>query len=200
MARAPGVLLSAATLLLATACSKAEPGKPAAGPGAAAFRHENTAENLRAFFTELQAAIRAGDTAKAAALTKDVLPDRDRLAKGLNPESGDAVEKAWAVLGRLIPGNDEAAAGVFRTEPVRTEVRVWGATTEEIAAYEDGSVAFNEFPGGTRKLAEAGVLRPGVTFYEVEVVEPGKDSGMKYHLFFFDGDRWTMMGPIWRGF
>jgi hypothetical protein len=42
------------------------------------------------------------------------------------------------------------------------------------------------------------VLRPGLTFYQVEFLEPGKDDGMKYHLFYWDGEQWTMLGPIWR--
>jgi hypothetical protein len=35
-------------------------------------------------------------------------------------------------------------------------------------------------------------------FYEVEFVKPGEDMGMKYHLFFWDGARWKMLGPVWR--
>ncbi|HZL71116.1 MAG TPA: hypothetical protein VFC86_01550, partial [Planctomycetota bacterium] len=62
---------------------------------------------------------------------------------------------------------------------------------------EKDSVAFKEFPGGAKKLAET-ILRPGVTFYEVEFLEPGKDAGMKFHLFFWDGERWAMLGAAWR--
>ena len=27
---------------------------------------------------------------------------------------------------------------------------------------------------------------------------PGKDSGMKYHLIYWDGRQWMMLGPVWR--
>jgi hypothetical protein len=37
-----------------------------------------------------------------------------------------------------------------------------------------------------------------MTFYEVEFVPPGKDLGMKFHLFYWDGSQWTMLGPVWR--
>jgi hypothetical protein len=37
-----------------------------------------------------------------------------------------------------------------------------------------------------------------MTFYEIELVEPGNDAGMKYHLFFHDGKNWKMLGPVWR--
>jgi len=32
----------------------------------------------------------------------------------------------------------------------------------------------------------------------VEISEPGKDKGTKYHLFFWDGASWRMLGPAWR--
>jgi hypothetical protein len=37
-----------------------------------------------------------------------------------------------------------------------------------------------------------------MTFYEVGFLEPGKDYGVKYHLFYWDGRQWTMLGPLWR--
>jgi len=38
----------------------------------------------------------------------------------------------------------------------------------------------------------------GLRFYEAEFVAPGEELGMKYHLLFWDGSRWRMLGPIWR--
>jgi hypothetical protein len=58
-------------------------------------------------------------------------------------------------------------------------------------------VADAEFPGGTVEIAKQ-ILRPGMTFFEIEFLEPGKESGMKYHLFYWDGRQWTMLGPVWR--
>ncbi len=39
-----------------------------------------------------------------------------------------------------------------------------------------GSIVFKEFPGGAVELAK-NLLRPGLTFCEVEFLEPGKDAG-----------------------
>ena len=83
------------------------------------------------------------------------------------------------------------------TDPARTEIQVHASTTEDLAAYKEGTPAFKEFPGGARKAAET-ILRPGVTFYELELLEPGKQRGMKYHLLFHDGKQWKMLGPVWR--
>ena len=33
---------------------------------------------------------------------------------------------------------------------------------------------------------------------EVGYLMPGKDSGMKYHLIYWDGRQWTMPDPVWR--
>ena len=37
-----------------------------------------------------------------------------------------------------------------------------------------------------------------MTYYEVEYLEPGKSAGMKYHLLYWDGNQWSMLGPVWR--
>ncbi len=83
------------------------------------------------------------------------------------------------------------------TSPAKTQVHVYAATTEEMVEYREGTVTFQQFPGAVKELART-LLRPGMTFYEVEMVEPGKDLGMKYHLFYWDGRRWAMLGPVWR--
>ena len=70
-------------------------------------------------------------------------------------------------------------------------MRVHGATTDEIA------LGAPEFPGGAVRLAGS-LLRPGCRFYEVEVTEPDSSMGTKFHLFFWDGEAWRMIGPIWR--
>jgi hypothetical protein len=82
--------------------------------------------------------------------------------------------------------------------PEQTLVRVRGATTEQIAEYRIGSVAFEEFPGGAQQIAQQW-LRPGTTFYQVTFLKPGDERGTTYHLFFWDGRRWAMLGPAWRG-
>ena len=81
--------------------------------------------------------------------------------------------------------------------PSQTEVQVHGATTEEVAANAPGSVVHAEFPGGAVNAAET-LLRPGVTWYEVELLEPGAERGMKFHLFYWGGTQWRMLGPVWR--
>lgn len=156
------------------------------------------ADDLKAHFTAIHKAIRDGDTKTAAEKSRSLLCDEARLKKALK-EGVDA-----GLLSKLVEMHkgfgaapDEKMAVAFKVKPEQTEIQVHGAKTEEIAAYEKDSVAFKEFPGGAKDLAAA-ALRPGLTFYEVECLEPGKDAGMKYHLFFHDGERWAMLGPGWR--
>jgi len=165
-----------------------------------AFQHQNNAQNLKEFFVTLRQAIVGNDLKKAATMTQSIFPAKARLKAALKDGvSPDQVNKIMTLLGGFRPksNNPKDWAALFRTEPARSEVRIHAATTEELQAYADGSVAYKEFPGGARKLAES-VLRPGMTFYEVEYLEPGKDKGMKYHLIFWDGKAWCMLGPVWR--
>lgn len=162
------------------------------------YKPENKPENLKALFSALLKASRGGDAKTAAALTKSLLGDEARLRKALRDDvPADFPARIAAQHKKLLDSPEERLAGAFEARPEQTEIQVHGATTEDIAKNEKDSVAWKEFPGGARKLAQTH-LRPGLTFYEVEFLEPGKDAGMKYHLFFWDGERWAMLGPAWR--
>jgi hypothetical protein len=162
-----------------------------------AFKHENTPDNLKQLFERLHRAITAGDDKSALALTNSVLPDEAALKKGLKDGvAPEAFAQALDVFTKQLP-DESRRAKLFRADPANTEVRVYAATTEEIVKYEKGSTAFMHFPMGAKKLAET-VLRPGMTYHEVVLAKPGADAGMKFHLFYWAGDRWAMLGPLWR--
>lgn len=156
------------------------------------------ADGLKAHFAALQKAIREGDAKTSLAMTKGLLCDEARLKKALREHvDKDVLAKLVEMHKGFGGGPDEKVAAAFKGKPEQTEIQVHASTTEALAAYAKDSVAFKEFPGGARDAAAA-VLRPGLTFYEVEFLEPGKDAGMKYHLFFHDGAGWAMLGPAWR--
>jgi hypothetical protein len=162
------------------------------------FKHENTPDNLKQLFERLHKAVAAGDEKTALALTNSVLPDEAALKKGLKdglpPETTTQGVDFWK---KLLPAEDGKRARIFAADPANTDVRVHASTTEDLLKYEKGSTAFMQFPGGAKKLAET-VLRPGTTYYEVVLAKPGADSGMKYHLFYWTGERWSCLGPLWR--
>ena len=164
---------------------------------AAGFKHENKPDNLRTLFTSIHHALHVRKDAKQAAeLMQSVMPDEPRLKKALRDNvNPDALKRIVAFHKQMGVVTEQNVTRLARAE--QKNVQVHGTKTEEIIAYREGSVAFKEFPGGTRKVAEQ-VLRPGMTFYEVELLEPGKDSGAKLHLFYWDGKQWSMLGPIWR--
>jgi hypothetical protein len=157
-----------------------------------------TAEDLKKYLTNLHAAQIGGKTDEAAKMTAALIPDAARLKKGLAdsvPANVFAkIEKFYAEL----PKEPAALSKMIAPKPEETEIQVHGATTEEIAAFVDGSVARKKFPGAAKEAAEKGLLRPKVTFYEVEFVKPGSDLGTDYHLFYHDGTAWTMLGRVWR--
>jgi hypothetical protein len=164
----------------------------------AEWKGEETPENLKALFEAIRAAADAGDAPRAAALTRGLLCTKDDYDAVLSPdlleEQRKKVEAACAipadmpaekVARLLVPGGD------------KTEVVVYTATVAEVRAMEKGSVAEREFPGGARKVAEK--LRPdGRKLHEVVVRKPGEQAGVKFHLFFWNGKAWKMLGPCWR--
>lgn len=176
-----------AAVLAALACSQDGSG----------FDHENSPDNLLAFHAEVKDAIRRGDTARAAELVRDLVPDKDALRRALRPGAQNQLDAIANMLEPLASESDDRVARALTVPPQRTEIRVHPATTEQIRDYDPGTLAYDEFPGGAQRLAET-VLREGVTFYEVEITEPGKQSGTKFHLFFWDGQQWAMLGPAWR--
>lgn len=158
------------------------------------------ANSLKALFEKYHAALMTQDGATAAQIVQDLLPDEPRLQSAIGP---GATPEIWAKIKAFhaqLPKTDATAlAKLLAANPAQTLVKVHGASTEEIARYAEGSVAFAEFPGAARDLATAGILKPGVTFFELEFLEPGAEAGMKYHLFYWDGASWSMLGPVWRG-
>jgi hypothetical protein len=195
---APGAAPATTEGAAASAPAGSAPAAPApAGDGA--YKQSDDPENLKGLLDTIVKASEGGDTKKAAALTRGIIPDEAALKKALRDDAPPAFVSKLNEQIKHIPPEDAQVAGLFRRgEANRTEIKVHGATTEEIKAYAKDSVAEKEFPGGAKKLAEV-ALRPNVKFYEVEFTAPGEDLGMKYHLFFWDGASWRMLGPAWRG-
>src|SRR4051812_41163743 len=109
---------------------------------------QNKAEDLKKYFSDIQAAIKAGKTEEAAKLTTALIPDTARLKKALSDKVTDAdLAKAEAMFASF--PKDPALVGRLFTVPAeRSEIQVQASTTEDLAKYAQGSVAFNEFPGG----------------------------------------------------
>ncbi|MFO0967928.1 MAG: hypothetical protein U0793_20400 [Gemmataceae bacterium] len=170
---------------------------PASRAGdAASFKQENTPKNLKALFELLRQTIHGKkDLKQAAALFQSLIPDEARANQALRADIAPELLRPILDQHKKMVVSEADAGKLSR--PDQTVVKVHAATTEEIAKYEKDSVAFKEFPGGAKRLAEK-VLRRGVTFYEVEFLAPGKEAGIKYHLFYWDGKQWSMLGPMWR--
>lgn len=164
------------------------------------FKQANTSENLKALCERLQSAIAKKDTSTINAVGNALVPDAARLKKGLRDDvpAGDisTIQEMHAKF-KQAAGNDMSK--LFNMKPDQSSITVHAATTEELASYAKNSIAWQHFPGGAQRVAGK-VLRPGMTYYEVEFVKPGEKAGMKYHLFYWDGNQWAMLGPLWRAF
>lgn len=180
-----------------------KPTDPKAGPeaspsaGPASWKHENSKANLQALFEAIVAARRAGDETRAAALSKSVLPNRESLAKLFSEKaSAEIIDACVSLISKLIERSGDRLSELFVARPEAADIKLHEASAAEITAYEKGSIAYAEFPGGARRVAA--LCAPEQKLFEVVVCKPGASSGVKFHLFFWDGERWCMAGPIWR--
>lgn len=170
-----------------------EPAAPAA-PRASGFKHEGTAENLKALFKKLRELQDAKDYATASALVQELMPTAERVRKhafrpDVPKDKLDQVSRLYDTMPK--PKDDQAWSAVIQGKAEMTEVLVISGKTEELAK------GHPDMPGGVKRVAES-LLKPGMTFYSVKYVKPGEKIGMAYHLLFFDGARWCMAGPLWR--
>jgi hypothetical protein len=170
---------------------------PALSASAAPFTQENQPENLKALFHQIHENLYTKkDKAAAAALFVGMIPDAGRIKKALKDDvSPETVQKILDMFQRL--GIPTAAMMPMIFPQEITEVKVYGATTEEIAAYKDGSTAYNHFSGGARQAARQ-ILRPGMTFYSVKLSAPGGGMTKTFHLFYWDGQQWSMLAKAWQ--
>ena len=162
------------------------------------FVYKNDAENLQSLIETIRISALKKDYKLAATLTQALFPNADRIRRALKDDTPQKiVDSIGNMYKKWTPSPDDtiAWATLLVADPKKSEIAVYGATTEQIAAQEGG--AAYHFPGGAIRLAKT-ILKPGMTFFEVKLVEPGKRWGVRYHLFFWDGDRWCMLGPAWR--
>jgi hypothetical protein len=185
------LILCAIVALSAVACKK-DGGGASSAESDALYKQADTPDNLKGLLDTIVKASEGGDTKKSAALTRNLIADEAALKKALKDDAGDALKKLAEANNKFLGETEKLGQLLRRGEADRTEIQVHGATTEEIAT---GTT--KEFPGGAADAAKS-ILRPGLKFYEVEFVKPGSDTGMKYHMFFWDGAHWKMLGPVWR--
>jgi hypothetical protein len=179
----------AVVLAAAAACDRSH------GGSGALYPQKDDPANLAGLLDAIVKASESGDAKKAGALTRGLIPTEAAYKKAFEDHVPPAVLARMLANVKQLPPDDSALAGLIRRgDSTQSQINVHGATPEEIQA--GATPAAREFPGDARR--HAGLLRPGVRFYEAEFVAPGEDLGMKYHLFFWDGAGWRMLGPIWR--
>jgi hypothetical protein len=173
--------------MLFLGCSKTSSAKHEAGP-----------EGLKKVFEELVASAKKGDAETAAKLIRSLMPAKEDFAAFLKPDWASKVAEQSGPKVESLTKLD--AAGVVRgfgLKPERSRVDVYKATTEELAAYQRGTAAWEKFAGGNQRLAQTALL-PGKEFYAVELREPGKKYGTKYQIFGFTNGHWVLLGKLWR--
>ena len=109
---------------------------------------------MQDFANEIVDAQKKGDTATVLRLVKSLLPNAERLDKGLNPKLPAATRDKIVAFHAKVPMDDAALAKLFAIKPDQTVVIVHTATTEQLAKNQRDTVASLEFPGGAHRLAK----------------------------------------------
>ena len=149
----------------------------------------------------IQTAQAAKDSRLIAGVAHGMVPTTADL-KACTREGPDAEAFRAAYTPKNLTPEDPTVVGLgvslfVRGDPKRTEVLVHAATTEELAAYAKGTVAYAHFPGGMKRFAER-IAAPHQTWYVVKLVEPGQASGMTYTCFTEVNGRMIFVGKPWR--
>lgn len=180
----------AATPAVAPSADK-EPKKPATGPKG--FEYQNDADNLVLVFKKLREAVLAKDWATAAGFARDLRPTLERARKAfrddLSKEDLDKVKAFYETMPK--DKGDESVARQFNSSEGQDHIIFHKASTEVLKK------GHPEFAGGARSVAEK-YLKPGMDFYVVRYVVKGESIGTAYHFVFWDGEKWCMLGPLWR--
>ena len=153
----------------------------------------NTADDLAAHLTELLDAAEARELEKAAALNKRLIPSPEHAATLLATELPDGfLEALGTMLTRLPPADDhETWSKILRVPPGPRRIEVFSATGAQLA---EGTV--EGFPEEASKVAPA--LQADRTYHEVLIHVEGFPRPSEVHLVTWDGDGWTVLGPLWR--
>ncbi len=196
----PGALVAALALAGCGGDESKGGGAPAAGPGAsAAAKLPDSSAGLESLVATWKAAHQAGDQAALMKLAADVIPTTADL-KAVLKEGAATDDFLGKFAAKDLKADDpmigSLAGGLFKPEKGQTEVKVHAATTEDLVAYAKGTPAFEEFPGGMQRFAA--LVKPKVTWYVVELLEPGKDLGMKFTAFVHAGGRFVFVAKPWR--
>lgn len=194
-------LLAALALALAfVGCGSGGDNAGGSGTNTASNAGGSTASNTGSGTTASSAKSYPGtqDGAKAL-LAEFVKPGADHatLTKALRPTKADydavfmpdLAAKADAVYGPAWDGGQMVVA----PKAGQTQVLTSSATSDELKNWTGGAA---EFAGGWKGVGAQ--LKPGVTFYRIQFVEPGKDLGMSYDGLAYVNGNWRIFPKPWR--
>jgi hypothetical protein len=181
------------------ACGEPAPTPTAQGPAKPAASGASDAEDLAQVVRGIIETQNAGDRQANLAKTRALIPTEAELKALLRPgAASEAFLKAAQEI--TVEGGAAAKEPPADKQPPptdRTNVVVHAATTEAIAAYEKGTTAHGEFPGGMKRFAQE-LAAPGRTWYAVEMLAPGKEDGTRITCFTRLGTKWLLVPKPWR--
>jgi hypothetical protein len=160
--------------------------------------HAAGAEGLKALFEKMVAAAKEGKLDRVGEVVRSLIPTKADLNELLRPEWVEKIApELEGQMGKMRELDAVAVARSFGLQPDRSQIDVYKTTTEELASYEKGSMAWEKFAGGARRVAQK-ALQPRKELFAVEMREPGHRLGTKYQLFAYANGHWALLGKLWR--
>lgn len=145
-----------------------------------------TPEHLKRQMVLLGSQVRNSDTKAVAAFVREALPDAAGLKVALSSSaSGQAVEKLAAFFDGLRAKPDADVAKIMEFPHTRTEVVVRPQTPEDLAPL-------------VSRPEHLKLLQEGQAFYSVQFVDPKDPLNTRFHLFYWTGSGWQMLGMYWK--
>jgi len=162
------------------------------------FFHQQSVENLEALFNELKMAADSDNLARAAMLTRALMPDRARLMAVLRDDTPEAVlQQNLDDIQNRFPDDESLGWKFVPTLKSESTFKVSFASAELLWTFRKNTAA-QLFPTGITDAAKL-LFKPDTVFYIVEAKEPrSEEMGSRFQPFFWDGKQWTYLGEIWR--
>lgn len=154
----------------------------AGGTNSSSSSYPGTEDGAKALVAEF---VKPG--ADLAALTRNLRPTKADYDAVFTP---DLAAKADTVYGAAWDGGQ---LGSIAPKPGQTQVMIMSATSEELKSWTGDA---KEFAGGWKDVSAQ--LKPGVTFYQFQFVEPGKKFGMAYDGLAYVNGNWRIFPKPWK--
>ena len=153
--------------------------------------YPGTMEGLKRYLDDIRTAHFQGNIQRKVELTRLSMPTLQDIDAVLTEEGRDRLKRCK--VERMLKHYTSSARKlrrIYRMGPAQTGFYINSATTAELVTGR------HNLPGGMNRIAR--FLKPGLKWYRVKFVRPGRRLGRAYTAFAFLNNRWIFFMKPWR--